>query len=190
MHWCSSLPANSPHKVEESVREYGKYLSLKSMTMIGGVNINPQIQTTAWTCGYSGCDTGGLLDHLQQKTVDLSHVEILGVGRSRPHAGYGLHSRHQKNPRSSCQEASEPAVLCHLLRRDQGAGRLAWFTNPALIEVARRNTNCRADRATCLSGGSRTQARTTHANSSRTTTGSKYWCSPVPNTARIIWRSI
>ncbi|MCR4297817.1 MAG: DEAD/DEAH box helicase, partial [Gallionella sp.] len=31
-------------QVEESVRDYGKYLKLKSMTMIGGVNINPQIK--------------------------------------------------------------------------------------------------------------------------------------------------
>ena len=30
-------------QVEESVIKYGKYLNLKSMTMIGGVNINPQI---------------------------------------------------------------------------------------------------------------------------------------------------
>ncbi|HET9112467.1 MAG TPA: DEAD/DEAH box helicase, partial [Burkholderiales bacterium] len=31
-------------QVEESVREYGKHLPLKSMMMYGGVNINPQIQ--------------------------------------------------------------------------------------------------------------------------------------------------
>ena len=30
-------------QVEESVRDYGKYLKLSSMMMIGGVNINPQI---------------------------------------------------------------------------------------------------------------------------------------------------
>ena len=30
-------------QVEESVRDYGKYLKFNSMTMIGGVNINPQI---------------------------------------------------------------------------------------------------------------------------------------------------
>src|SRR5512143_1352795 len=31
-------------QVEESVREYGKYMRLASMVMFGGVNINPQIE--------------------------------------------------------------------------------------------------------------------------------------------------
>src|SRR5690349_24456338 len=30
-------------QVEDSVRTYGKYISLKSITVYGGVNINPQI---------------------------------------------------------------------------------------------------------------------------------------------------
>ncbi len=64
-------------QVEESVRDYGKYLKLNSMTMIGGVNINPQISRLRSRVDILVATPGRLLDHLQQKTVDLSHVVIL-----------------------------------------------------------------------------------------------------------------
>ena len=64
-------------QVEESVREYGKYLPLKSMMMFGGVNINPQIKQLRVGVDILVATPGRLLDHLQQKTVDLSRVEIL-----------------------------------------------------------------------------------------------------------------
>ena len=57
-------------QVEESVREYGKYLPLKSMMMFGGVNINPQIKQLHGRVDILVATPGRLLDHLQQKTVD------------------------------------------------------------------------------------------------------------------------
>ncbi|GGX80017.1 DEAD/DEAH box helicase [Vogesella alkaliphila] len=64
-------------QVEESVREYGKYLPLKSMVMFGGVGINPQIAQLKKPVDILVATPGRLLDHAGQKTVDLSGVEIL-----------------------------------------------------------------------------------------------------------------
>ncbi|CAN1211361.1 DEAD/DEAH box helicase [Tumidithrix helvetica PCC 7403] len=64
-------------QVEESVREYGKYLKLNSMVVYGGVNINPQIQRLKSGVDILVATPGRLLDHIQQGRVDLSHVEIL-----------------------------------------------------------------------------------------------------------------
>jgi len=64
-------------QVEESVQNYGKYLKLNSMTVYGGVNINPQIQRLKGKVDILVATPGRLLDHVQQRTVDLSQVEIL-----------------------------------------------------------------------------------------------------------------
>ncbi len=64
-------------QVEESVQNYGKYLNLNSMTVYGGVNINPQIQRLKSRIDILVATPGRLLDHVQQRTVDLSQVEIL-----------------------------------------------------------------------------------------------------------------
>ncbi len=64
-------------QVEESVQLYGRYLSLRSLVLIGGVKINPQMQKLHRSVDVLVATPGRLLDHIQQRSVDLSHVEIL-----------------------------------------------------------------------------------------------------------------
>ena len=59
------------------MRDYGKYVKLKSMVMFGGVNIKPQIERLRGRVDILVATPGRLLDHVQQSTVDLSRVEIL-----------------------------------------------------------------------------------------------------------------
>jgi len=64
-------------QVEESVQTYGKHTRVSSMVMFGGVNINPQIARLRKPLDILVATPGRLLDHCNQKTVDLSGVEIL-----------------------------------------------------------------------------------------------------------------
>src|SRR3954470_9252001 len=63
-------------QVEESVRTYGKYLKLTSMVMFGGVGMQPQIDKLRKGVDILVATPGRLLDHAQQRTLDLSHIEI------------------------------------------------------------------------------------------------------------------
>jgi ATP-dependent RNA helicase RhlE len=64
-------------QVEESVKTYGKHLPLTSLVMFGGVNINPQITALRKRVDILVATPGRLLDHVGQRTLDLSGVEIL-----------------------------------------------------------------------------------------------------------------
>ncbi|HUF81395.1 MAG TPA: DEAD/DEAH box helicase [Burkholderiales bacterium] len=64
-------------QVEESVRVYGKYLSLRSAVVFGGMDIGPQIKQLHAGVEILVATPGRLLDHLHQKTVNLSRVEFL-----------------------------------------------------------------------------------------------------------------
>ncbi|MEZ4743818.1 MAG: DEAD/DEAH box helicase [Bdellovibrionota bacterium] len=64
-------------QVGESVEKYGKYLPLKSAVIFGGVSINPQIAKIRQGVDILIATPGRLLDHVGQKTVDLSQLEIL-----------------------------------------------------------------------------------------------------------------
>jgi ATP-dependent RNA helicase RhlE len=64
-------------QVEQSVRTYGKYSKLRSMAIFGGVGIHPQIKMLRSRVDILVATPGRLLDHVQQRTVDLSRVEIL-----------------------------------------------------------------------------------------------------------------
>jgi ATP-dependent RNA helicase RhlE len=52
-------------------------LNLRSLTLYGGVNINPQMRALRAGVDIVVACPGRLLDHVGQKTVNLSHVEVL-----------------------------------------------------------------------------------------------------------------
>ncbi|SDD81752.1 DEAD/DEAH box helicase [Paraburkholderia lycopersici] len=126
-------------QVEESVRAYGKYLKLKSTVMFGGVGINPQIDALRRGVDIVVATPGRLLDHMQQKTIDLSQLEILVLDEADRMLDMGfIHDikrvlaklpPQRQNLLFSATFADEIKALADSL-----------LDSPALIEVARRNT--------------------------------------------------
>jgi ATP-dependent RNA helicase RhlE len=64
-------------QINEVVISFGKPIGVKSMTIFGGVNINPQIKTLRSGVDVVVACPGRLLDHMTQKTIVLSHLEVL-----------------------------------------------------------------------------------------------------------------
>jgi len=64
-------------QVAESVQTYGKHLPLRSAVVYGGVSIDPQLAELRRGVEILVATPGRLLDHVQQKTVNFSQVEIL-----------------------------------------------------------------------------------------------------------------
>jgi len=125
-------------QVEESVREYGKYLPLKSMMMFGGVNINPQIKQLHGRVDILVATPGRLLDHLQQKTVDLSHVEILVLDEADRMLDMGF-IRDIKKVLAVLPKQRQNLLFSATFSDEIKLLADGLLNNPALIEVARRN---------------------------------------------------
>jgi ATP-dependent RNA helicase RhlE len=64
-------------QVRDSVRAYGRHLKLRSAVIFGGVGFNPQADELRRGVDIVVATPGRLLDHVQQRTIDLRHVEIL-----------------------------------------------------------------------------------------------------------------
>ena len=64
-------------QVFESVRTYGKYVPLKAACVFGGVSIDPQMAELRAGVEILVATPGRLLDHVHQRTVNLSQVQIL-----------------------------------------------------------------------------------------------------------------
>jgi len=64
-------------QVAQSARDYGKYLSLRTYQVFGGVSINPQITALRNGCDILVATPGRLLDLVQQRFVDLSKIQVL-----------------------------------------------------------------------------------------------------------------
>ena len=64
-------------QIHESFVTLGKQTRLKSVTVYGGVNVNPQIQALKNGVEIVVACPGRLLDHIGQGTIDLSQLEVL-----------------------------------------------------------------------------------------------------------------
>ncbi len=63
-------------QVEESVQSYAKYTNLRSTVLYGGVPIDPQMAILRQGVEIVVATPGRLLDHVQQRTVNLGQVEV------------------------------------------------------------------------------------------------------------------
>ncbi|SER83748.1 ATP-dependent RNA helicase RhlE [Nitrosomonas sp. Nm51] len=64
-------------QVFESIQNYSKYTALRSALVYGGVNIDSQVNAVRSGIEILVATPGRLLDHIQQKNLVLSNVEIL-----------------------------------------------------------------------------------------------------------------
>jgi ATP-dependent RNA helicase RhlE len=126
-------------QVAESVNTYGRHLPLTSTVIFGGVKINPQIARLRAGVDIVVATPGRLLDHVSQKTLDLSAVEILVLDEADRMLDMGfirdirkildLLPKRRQNMLFSATYSDEIRQLADKL-----------LDAPVLIEVARRNT--------------------------------------------------
>src|SRR5689334_14576324 len=64
-------------QVQDSVRNYGKYHKVRSTAIFGGVGFNPQAEQLKRGVDIVVATPGRLLDHVEQRTIDLRKVEVL-----------------------------------------------------------------------------------------------------------------
>jgi ATP-dependent RNA helicase RhlE len=125
-------------QVEESVRNYGKYLPLTSMVMFGGVGMQPQIDKLRRGVDILVATPGRLLDHHQQRTLDLSHVEIFVLDEADRMLDMGF--IHDIKKVLAVLPAKKQSLLFSATFSDEIKALADKLLNaPALIEVARRN---------------------------------------------------
>jgi ATP-dependent RNA helicase RhlE len=126
-------------QVGESVSDYGRHLTLKSHVIFGGVGQQPQVDAIRPGLDVLVATPGRLLDLHQQKHVDLSKVEILVLDEADRMLDMGFIHDIRKILRVLPAKRQNLLFSATFSNEIQAlAGRL--LDDPAMIEVARRNT--------------------------------------------------
>ena len=130
-------------QVGESVRDYGSHLPFKTAVIFGGVSINTQIDKLRKGVDVVVATPGRLLDHMQQKTIDLSKVEILVLDEADRMLDMGFIRDIRKVIKAIPKERQN---LLFSATFSNDIRRLAadLLNSPTEIQVATRNTT--ADR--------------------------------------------
>ena len=127
-------------QVEESVRTYAKHTNLRSLVVFGGVDIKTQTPHLKTGVEILVATPGRLLDHIEQKTVQLNLVQMLVLDEADRMLDMGFMPALKR-------------ILALLPRQRQSLMFSATFSNeikklsedfmnyPTLIEVARSNAS-------------------------------------------------
>ncbi len=126
-------------QIEDSVRTYGRHLRLYSTVVFGGVGINPQIAKLRKGVDLLVATPGRLLDHVGQRTVDLSEIEILVLDEADRMLDMGFIHDIRKVLRLLPEDRQN---LLFSATYSNEIKKLAdgLLNNPRVIEVAARNT--------------------------------------------------
>ena len=125
-------------QVEEAIRGYGKHTGLRSTVVYGGVDIKAQLAIVRAGVEILVATPGRLLDHIEQKSVNLSHVEIFVLDEADRMLDMGfipdikrIMALLPKQRQNLLFSATFPDEIRNLAN--------SLLTNPAEIQVATRN---------------------------------------------------
>ncbi|MCW9055204.1 MAG: DEAD/DEAH box helicase [Gammaproteobacteria bacterium] len=126
-------------QVAESVDTYGRHLPLKSTVVFGGVSINPQKQKLIKGVDILIATPGRLLDHVGQRSVNLSQIDILVLDEADRMLDMGF--IHDIKKVLALVPKQKQTLLFSATFSDE-IKKLSneLLKSPALVEVARRNT--------------------------------------------------
>ena len=125
-------------QVQESVRTYGKHMKLRTAVVYGGVGFEPQVQELRRGVDIVVATPGRLLDHVQQKTIDLRQVEILVLDEADRMLDMGF--IHDIRRVLALLPAKRQNLLFSATFPDEVRTLAAGFMrDPVTVEVARRN---------------------------------------------------
>ncbi|MFU8821904.1 MAG: DEAD/DEAH box helicase [Gammaproteobacteria bacterium] len=127
-------------QVAASIETYGRHLpTMKCAVVFGGVSINPQIATLRRGVDILVATPGRLLDHAQQRTVDLSAVEILVLDEADRMLDMGF-IRDIRKVIAMLPKQRQNLLFSATFSDDIRTLANTLLTEPVQIEVARRNT--------------------------------------------------
>lgn len=126
-------------QVAESVKVYGRSVPLRSSVVYGGTRIDPEIKALWSGVEILVATPGRLLDHISQRTVNLSQVEILVLDEGDRMLDMGFIPEVRKI--LALIPARRQTLLFSATFSDD-VRRLAreFLTDPAVVEVAPRNS--------------------------------------------------
>ncbi|MDU6923042.1 ATP-dependent RNA helicase RhlE [Franconibacter helveticus 513] len=126
-------------QVGENVRDYSKYLDIRSLVVFGGVSINPQMMKLRGGVDVLVATPGRLLDLEHQNAVNLSHVEILVLDEADRMLDMGfIHDIRRVLAKLPAKRQN--LLFSATFSDDIKALAEKLLHNPEEVEVARRNT--------------------------------------------------
>ena len=130
-------------QVQQSVFTYGKHVRLRTAAIYGGVAIGPQTKLLKAGVDIVVATPGRLLDHVNQRNIDLSGIEILVLDEADRMLDMGF-IRDIRKVISLLPKKKQSLLFSATFSDDIRALATGLLRDPVSVEVARRNAPAEA----------------------------------------------
>ncbi|MDP9139606.1 MAG: DEAD/DEAH box helicase, partial [Pseudomonadota bacterium] len=131
-------------QVEESIRTYSKHLpAVRTVLIFGGVSINPQIDALRRGADIVVATPGRLLDHVGQRTIDLSQVQFFVLDEADRMLDMGF-IRDIRRVIERLPKQRQNLMFSATFSPDIRKLAEGLLQNPATIDIAPRNSAAEA----------------------------------------------
>ncbi len=127
------------NQILQSIIDYGSFLSFEQAAIFGGVKIGPQINKLRRGVDIVAATPGRLLDHIHQRTIDLSRIEVLILDEADRMLDMGF-IKDIKKILAVLPPKRQNMLFSATLTRDIKKLSKELLSNPALIEVSPQNS--------------------------------------------------
>ena len=125
-------------QVHDSVRTYGRHLGLKATPIYGGVGMGAQLSALKSGVDIIVATPGRLLDHIEQRSVDLSGIEILVLDEADRMLDMGF-IRDIRRIIALLPKQKQSLLFSATFSDEIRGLATGLLNNPVSVEVARRN---------------------------------------------------
>jgi ATP-dependent RNA helicase RhlE len=125
-------------QVEENLRSYGKHTGLRIAVVFGGIAMDPQTETLRRGVEVLVATPGRLLDHVQQRTLSLSQVEVLVLDEADRMLDMGF-IPDVKRIIGLLPTKRQTLLFSATLSEDIRTLAGAFLNQPVMVQVAQRN---------------------------------------------------
>jgi ATP-dependent RNA helicase RhlE len=125
-------------QVEESFRDFGRYLQQRTVLIFGGVSVRPQIDALRQGVDIVVATPGRLLDHANERSIDLTKIRYLVLDEADRMLDMGF-IRDIRRVLALLPKARQNMLFSATFSADIRSLASGLLHDPLTVEVAKRN---------------------------------------------------
>ncbi len=142
-HHCRALiltPTRElAQQIEDAITSYGRFLQMRTLAIYGGTNMQNQLKHLQRGVDVVIATPGRLLDHLQRKSVNLAHVEVLVIDEADRMFDMGF-INDVKKIISFVPRERQTLMFCATMSKQVRELMATVQKHPVLIEIGERQS--------------------------------------------------
>ena len=124
-------------QIETAIKGYGRFVDIRTLAVYGGVNIKRQLNALKRGVDIVVATPGRLMDHMERRTIDLKHVEVLVLDEADRMLDMGFINDVKKIVRALPAKKRQTMLFSATISKEVKSLAAQMQKSPKMIQIGR-----------------------------------------------------